>query len=52
MTTKDQGSRGAAVTNADQIGKMFIVVGQERRCLIFDGMFTRRSARRARRTIL
>ena len=44
MTTKDQGSRGAAVTNADQIGKMFIVVRQERQCLILDGMFTRRSA--------
>ena len=44
MTTKGEGSRGAAVTNADQIGKMFIVVGQERQCLILDGLFTRRSA--------
>ena len=34
MSTNDQNSRGAAVTSADQIGKVFIVVGQDvRKCL-------------------
>ena len=45
MTINDQGSRGAAVTSADQIGKVFVVVGQdERKCLICDGVFTRQDA--------
>ena len=45
MTTNDQGNRGAAVISADQIGKVFIVVGQDmRQCLICDGVFTRQSA--------
>jgi hypothetical protein len=38
-------NRGAASTSADQIGKVFVVVGQDvRRCLICDGTFTRLGA--------
>jgi hypothetical protein len=45
MTTNDQGSRGAASTTAGQIGKVFVVVGQDvRQCLICDGVFTRQRA--------
>ena len=45
MTTHDQGSRGAVVTSTDHIGKAFIVVGQDvRRCLVCEGMFTRKGA--------
>jgi hypothetical protein len=44
MTTNDQGSRGAAVTSADQIGKVFIVVGQRAQCLICEQFLTRRAS--------
>ena len=38
--TNDQSSRGAAVTSAEGIGKVFVVVGQDvRQCLICDGAF-------------
>ena len=46
MTTSDQGNRGAASTSADQIGKVFVVVGQDvRQCLICDGTFMRQASR-------
>jgi hypothetical protein len=45
MTINDQGRRGAAVTSDDQIGKVFVAVGQdERNCLICDCLFTRQGA--------
>jgi hypothetical protein len=45
VTINNQSSRGAAATSADQIGKVFIVVGLDvRKCLICEGVFTRRAA--------
>ena len=38
--TADEQTRGGASTRTDQIGKVFIVVGRDRRCLICDGLFT------------
>ena len=44
MTTDDQSSRDAA-HRSDQIGKVFIVVGEDvRMCLICEGVFTRRAS--------
>jgi hypothetical protein len=44
MTTNDQSRRDAAASN-DQIGKVFVVFGQDvRRCLICDGVFTTQDA--------
>jgi hypothetical protein len=37
--------RGADSTRTDQIGKVFLVVGQDvRKCLVCERLFTRRSA--------
>ena len=45
MTSDDQGSRGTAVTSTDQIGKVFVVVGQDvRRCFVCEEVFTRKGA--------
>ena len=44
MTTSDQKSRGAAITIADKIGKVFVVVGDMRQCLICDQAITRQGA--------
>ena len=45
MTADEKIRRGADSTRTDQIGKAFLVVGQDmRRCLICEGVFTRRAA--------
>ena len=45
MTANDQTERGAGCTRTDQVGKVFIVVGQRmRKCLVCDQFFTRRTA--------
>jgi hypothetical protein len=45
MTTEKNIQRGAGSVRSDQIGKVFIVVGQDvRQCLICDGLFTRHGA--------
>lgn len=45
MTTDKNIQRGAGSVRSDQIGKVFIVVGQDvRQCLICDGVFTRHGA--------
>jgi hypothetical protein len=45
MTADDKAERDAGSARTDQIGKVFIVIGQDvRQCLICDCMFTRRSA--------
>lgn len=44
MTANDQSRRHAAASD-DQIGKVFIVVGQDmRQCLICDGVFTKQGS--------
>jgi hypothetical protein len=45
MTVDDKTRRGRGSTRRDQIGKVFIVVGQDvRKCLICDGVFMRQGA--------
>ncbi len=45
MTADEKTRRGADSTGTDQIGKVFVVVGQDvRRCLVCEGTFTRRTA--------
>ena len=45
MISGDQSSRDATITSDEVIGKVFIVVSQDRRqCLICDCMFTPRGA--------
>ncbi len=45
MITNDQSSRGAAVTSADEIGKVFVALGQGmRQCLVCGDIFTRQAA--------
>jgi hypothetical protein len=45
MTADKTTRRGADSTHTDQIGKVFLVVGQDvRRCLICEQLFTRRAA--------
>jgi hypothetical protein len=45
MSADKKTRRGADSTRTDQIGKVFIAVGQDlRQCLICDGMFTRKGA--------
>jgi hypothetical protein len=44
-TTDLEEIRGRALTNGDQIGKVFIAIGDNvRRCLICNRMFTRQNA--------
>ena len=46
MTADKTTQRGWVSTRTDQIGKVFIVVGQDvRKCLICEGAFTRRASR-------
>jgi hypothetical protein len=45
MTADDKTRRSAGCVRTDQIGKVFIVVGQDvRKCLICEGVFTRQDA--------
>ena len=45
MTAEDKAGQHAGSTGTDQIGKVFLVVGQDgRKCLICDGLFTRHGA--------
>jgi hypothetical protein len=45
MTSDETSRRETGSTPSDQIGKVFIVVGQDvRQCLICNGMFTRRAS--------
>jgi len=45
MTINDQRSRGAAVTSADQNGKVFVVLAHDMRlCLICNCAFSRQAA--------
>ena len=45
MTANDKDARGAACARTDQVGKVFVVVGQRvRKCLVCEELFTRRAA--------
>jgi hypothetical protein len=45
MAADDKNERYAACTRTDQIGKVFVVVGQRvRKCLVCEELFTRRAA--------
>jgi len=45
MAADDKNERGAACPQTDQVGKVFIVVGQRvRKCLVCEELFTRRTA--------
>jgi hypothetical protein len=45
MAADDQNERGAACAPTDQVGKVFVVVGQRvRKCLVCEELFTRRTA--------
>ena len=45
MTADETTPRGAGSIRIDRIGKVFIVVDQDvRKCLICDGVFTRRAS--------
>jgi hypothetical protein len=45
MAADDKSERGAACADTDQVGKVFIVVGQRvRKCLVCEELFTQRSA--------
>jgi hypothetical protein len=45
MTADKKTRRGADSTRADQIGKVFLVVGQNvRKCLVCEQLFTRRAS--------
>jgi hypothetical protein len=45
MTADEKSERGAACARTDQVGKVFIVVGQRvRKCLVCEELFTRRAA--------
>jgi hypothetical protein len=45
MITNDQSSRGAAITSAEKIGKVFVAIKQNLRlCLICERVFTRQGA--------
>ena len=45
MAADDKNERGAVCARTDQVGKVFIVVGQRvRRCLVCEELFTRRTA--------
>ena len=45
MNANDQNSHGAAVTNDELVGKMFVCLSRDmRQCLICDRAFTRQAA--------
>ena len=45
MAANDRNERGAGSACTDQVGKVFVVVGQRvRKCLVCEQFFTRRSA--------
>jgi hypothetical protein len=45
MTADEKAQRETGSTRSDQIGKVFIVVGQDvRKCLICEQLFTRRAS--------
>jgi len=45
MAANDKNERGAACASTDQVGKVFVVVGQRvRKCLVCEELFTRRAA--------
>ena len=45
MTTDSKGKRDSTVLRDEVIGKVFVVIGQDRRrCLICDGVFTTQGA--------
>jgi len=45
MADEDKNERGAARACTDQVGKVFIVIGQRgRKCLVCEEVFTRRTA--------
>jgi hypothetical protein len=44
MAANDKNERGAACARTDQVGKVFVVVGQVRKCLVCEELFTRRAA--------
>jgi hypothetical protein len=45
MAADDKDERGAACARTDQVGKVFLVVGQRvRQCLVCEELFTRRAA--------
>jgi hypothetical protein len=45
MTADDKAERSASSIRTDQIGKVFLVVGQDvRKCLVCEQLFTRRTA--------
>jgi hypothetical protein len=45
MAADDESPRGAGSVRIDQIGKVFIALGQDmRKCLICDGVFTRQNS--------
>jgi len=45
MAANDKSERGAGCARTDQIGKVFVVVGQRvRKCLVCEQFFTRRAA--------
>jgi len=45
MTADDKNERGAGCARTDQVGKVFVVVGQRvRKCLVCEELFTRRTA--------
>jgi hypothetical protein len=45
MTADDKTRRGADSTGTDQIGKVFLVVGQDvRKCLVCEQLFTRQAS--------
>jgi hypothetical protein len=45
MAADDKNERGAACARTDQVGKVFLVVGQRvRKCIVCEELFTRRSA--------
>ncbi len=45
MAADDKNERGAACARTDQVGKVFVVVGQRvRKCLVCEELFTRRAS--------
>ena len=45
MAADDKNERGAACPRTDQVGKVFLVVGQRvRKCLVCEELFTRRAS--------
>ncbi len=46
MAADDKNERAAVCARTDQVGKVFLVVGQRvRQCLVCEELFTRRAAR-------